>query len=142
MVKTKKEVVSEEVKKKMAGVDYVKLQEMIIENLVELQRVHTNMAEKFNKLSEQIASLLNLFELAARSFAEHPANQGVDKDKEFLEKIDRLLEQNKTIAKGLTLMEERVREKVYGPVPPRLQMPVEEKSEYEPSSINKPLPKF
>src|SRR3989338_6588071 len=133
MVKTKKEVVSEEVKKKMAGVDYVKLQEMIIENLVELQREHTNMAEKFNKLSEQIASLLNLFELAARSFAEHPANQGVDKDKEFLEKIDRLLEQNKTIAKGLTLMEERVREKVYGPVPPRLQMPVEEQSEYEPS---------
>jgi hypothetical protein len=126
--------------------EHMNLQEKLIENLVELQKVHTNMAEKFDKLSGQIANLLTLFEMAARSFAEHPANQGTEKDKEFLEKIDKLLDQNKTIAKGLTLMEERVRERVYGFSPPtRQQVPqVDDSNEnqLQPSSITKPLPKF
>lgn len=126
-----------------------KLQEKLIENLVELQKVHTDMAEKFDKLSGQIVDLLTLFEMAARSFAEHPANQGSDKDKEFLDKIDRLLDQNKTIAKGLTLMEDRLRERLYGsgtPQPPQkqqMQMPMPNKDEeYESSEMNRPLPKF
>ena len=32
-------------------------------------------------------------------------------DQEFLDKLDRVLDQNKVIAKGLTLMEERIRDK-------------------------------
>lgn len=94
------------------------IEEKVLENLVELQKVHTNLAEKFDKLSEQISELLALFEMTARSFATNPQIQAVEKDKEFLEKIDMLLEQNKTIAKGLTLMEQRIREKVYGPINP------------------------
>ena len=119
------------------------LQEKVIENLVELQKVHTNLAEKFDKLSGQITNLLTLFEMAARSFAEQPVNQGTEKDKEFLDKIDKLLDQNKTIAKGLTLMEERIRERVYGF--PAQKTPVQnkdKKEDYEPSSISRPLPKF
>ena|SRR3989344_4865476 len=154
MPRLKKVVISEEQRKKMAEVDYGKLQEKIIENLIELQKVHTNMAEKFDKLSEQMINLLTLFEMAARSFADHPANQGTEKDKEFLEKIDRLLDQNKTIARGLTLMEERIRERVYGaPEPFGGQAPnnPEPKAEYMSSAMNKPgteahidrpLPKF
>jgi hypothetical protein len=92
----------------------IKLEEKILENLVELQKVHTGLAEKFDKLSSNISSLLALFEMAARSFAQSPGNLATEKDKEFLEKIDRLLEQNKTIARGLTLMEERIRERMYG----------------------------
>lgn len=152
MPRIKKEGFSEEQRKKMAEVDYVKLQEKIIENLIELQKVHTNMAEKFDKLSDQIVNLLSLFEMAARSFVEHPANQGTDKDKEFLEKIDKLLEQNKTIAKGLTLMEERVRERLYGAPEPiqKVQIPLTG-DEYQSSAINqapdaskinRPLPRF
>lgn len=134
------------------AIDYGKLQEKVIENLVELQKVHTSLAERFDKLSDQITGLLTLFETAARSFADHPANIGIEKDKEFLDKIDKLLEQNKTIAKGLTLMEERARERVYG-------LPVNSQSndqnnnsisqEYEYPSLNKvdsanarQLPKF
>jgi DNA-binding ferritin-like protein len=85
---------------------------------VDLQKVHTNLAEKFDKLADQISGLLALFEMTARSFATHPQIQMAEKDKEFLEKIDKLPEQNKTIAKGLTLMEQKVREKVYGPINP------------------------
>ena len=116
-----------------------KLQEKILENLVELQKVHTNLAERFDKLSENITNLLSLFEMAARSFAQNPANQVNEKDKDFLEKIDRLLDQNKTIARGLTLMEERIRERVYGM--PKQQESVKEE-EYISSQINRPLPKF
>ena len=108
--KSKKEDISEGLTKSQTQ----NLQEKLIENLIELQKVHTDMAEKFDKLHGQLTNLLTLFEMAARSFAEHPANQGTEKDKEFLDKIDRLLDQNKTIAKGLTLMEDRLRERLYG----------------------------
>ena len=101
--------------------------------------MHADLAEKFNRLSEQISGLLSLFENAARSFAQNPANQVSEKDKDFLEKIDRLLDQNKTIAKGLTLMEERIRERVYGG--PRTPGSAPETEDSPPASF-KPLPKF
>ena len=103
-------------------VAYEQLQERLVENLVELQKVHTNLAEKFDKLSYQIEMLLTLFEMSAKNFATHPANQFVDKDRDFLDKIDRLLDQNKVIAKGLTLIEENVRERVFSGHSPDLQM--------------------
>lgn len=133
---------------KISDADYVDLQKKVVENLIELQKVHTDMAEKFNKLSDQIGNLLTLFEAAARSFAEHPANQGADKDKEFLDKIDKLLEQNKTIAKGLTLMDERIRERVYGAGMQGAggqmssQQRQDREDEYQSSNIARPLPKF
>ncbi len=101
---------------------YEELQEKLIENLIELQKVHTHMAERFDKLSEQITSLLRLFEMAAKSFASSPTSGISEKDKDFLDKIDRLLDQNKTIAKGLMLIEEKVRERMYGVAsPPQMQ---------------------
>lgn len=125
---TKEEVVSQQNKN---------LEEKILENLVELQKVHANLAEKFDKLAGQISNLLVLFESAARSFAENPANQFAEKDKEFLEKVDKLLEQNKTIAKGLMLVEERIRERVYGK-----SQRSDESNEYIASSLTRPLPKI
>lgn len=108
----------------------------IASNLVELQKVHANLAEKFDNLAKQISSLLNLFEMAARSLSKHPAIQSSEKDREFLDKIDKLLEQNKTIAKGLTLMEGKVKERLqYSP--PSFS---EEKIASTPSG--RPLPKF
>jgi hypothetical protein len=128
------------------------IEKSLVENLIELQKVHTDLAEKFDKLTKQIADLLALFEMTARSFATHPGVQASEKDKEFLEKIDKLLEQNKTIARGLTLMEERVRERVYGghPTHEHFNNPVqqshrdmeEEKLQPSISNTNKPLPKF
>ena len=113
-------------------------------NLIELQKVHADLAEKFDKLSKEISQLLNLFEMAAKSFAQHPANQVSAKDTEFLDKIDKLLDQNKLIAKGLTMMEEKMKEKVYGfsnsisSSSGTEEIP--SKEPYQPSS--RPLPKF
>jgi len=88
------------------------VQRQLIENMIHLQKVHTDLAEKFDKLSRQISELLVLFEMAARSFSKQQISPIItDRDKEFVEKVDKLLDQNKTIAKGLTLMEERIRER-------------------------------
>ena len=119
----------------------LRIQEKILENLIELQKVHTTLAERFDRLSTHLESLLNLFETTARSFAKSPGNMTAEKDKEFLDKIDKLLDQNKTLAKGLTLMEERIRERVYGAPPQRQPIP-EAQEDYESSSLNRPLPKF
>ena len=126
-----------------AGTRKMHLEEKLIENLVELQKVHASLAEKFDSLSKQISSLLSLFESAAQSFAKNPVNQFSEKDQEFLEKIDRLLDQNKTIAKGLTLMEERIRDKMHTPNLPESMEQKKERSEEPENSINnRPLPRF
>jgi len=91
-----------------------RLEDQIAHSLIELQKVHVNLAEKYDKLSNNIANLLSLFELAARNFAKQPHMQNTERDKEFLDKIDKLLDQNKLLAKGLTLMEDNMRERLYG----------------------------
>ena len=105
------------------GFLYVPKENQVLQNLIQLQKVNVNMAEKFESLTEQISGLLALFEMSARTFAKSPAIQMAEKDKEFLNKIDRLLDQNKTIAKGLTLMEAKMREKLYGPMIPKKENP-------------------
>ena len=124
------------------------IEKTIIENLIGLQKVHADLAEKFSKLEKQMSGLLNLFEAAARSFSEHPAVQASEKDKEFLDKIDRLLDQNKTIAKGLTLIEGGMKERIYG-THQESQRPtqVQQGEEYWENSVRTPssgknLPKF
>jgi len=123
---------------KASAPENTRLEETIIHNLVELQKVHANLAEKFDKLSSNITQLLQLFELSARAFGKQ-AGPGVvsDKDREFLDKIDRLLEQNKTIAKGLMLMEEKMHDRVYGQTQ---TMPPMQPSSAQ--STPRPLPRF
>jgi lipid II:glycine glycyltransferase (peptidoglycan interpeptide bridge formation enzyme) len=106
--------------------DVEKLNSILVENFVSLQKAMTNLATKFDSLSDQISKLLQLFEISAKSFAEKLATgtPDIEKDREFLDKLNKLLEQNKVIAKGLTLMEEKIRERVYGEhVTPRPQGP-------------------
>lgn len=103
---------------------------LLIENFVELQKVLSNLAVKFDDLSDNISRLLQLFELSAKSFADKPIKApGVDE--EFLKKLDSLLDQNKTISKAITMMEERVRSRTSVPSvsnfsnqPNRFQRPV------------------
>ena len=99
---------------------------ILIENFVNLQKAMTNLAVKFDSLSDNISKLLQLFEISAKSFADKLATgvPEIEKDKDFLDKLNRLLDQNKTIAKGLTLMEEKLRERLYGQAP-RPQQPMQ-----------------
>ena len=56
-------------------------------------------------------------------------------DSEYLQKLDSLLDQNKTIAKGIMLMEERIRQRS-APQPPK------EESEFGGMIKSRPLPKY
>lgn len=87
--------------------DKSEFEQTLLDNFVNLQKVLTNIAVKFDALSDQISKLLQLFEISAKSFAEKSSESEIDG--ESLDKLDTLLEQNKTIAKGIMLMEERMR---------------------------------
>ena len=93
----------------------------LIDNFVGLQKVQTNLSEKLDALTKQLSELLKLFETTAKTFAENPAVLTSERDKEFLDKINQLLEQDKIIAKGVVYIEERV-------------------DEIERSTVGKPLP--
>jgi len=80
-------------------------EELMIENFVGLQHAMTNMSIKFGGLSDNISKLLQVFEESAKNFV----GGGKYDDTDMIEKIDSLLNQNKTIAKGLVLMEGKLR---------------------------------
>ncbi|MFQ5573131.1 MAG: hypothetical protein ACE5EJ_02645, partial [Nitrosopumilaceae archaeon] len=86
----------------------INVEKALIDNFIALQKVMTNISIKFDSLSNQISKLLNLFEISAKSLAEK--DFGLEKSnkesKQIIEKLDNLMSQNKTIARGLTLMHE------------------------------------
>lgn len=132
--------------KKRKSVSDREIEHAILKNLVELQKVQTDLSEKFSHLATEISHLLALFEVTARNFAKNiPSNDQFTKDKEFLEKIDKLLDQNKTLAKGLTLMEERLRERLYS-TPSKTSPEKKESSQEEftasMTTRSRPLPRF
>ncbi len=85
----------------------IKIQKALIENFISLQKVMTNLALKFDNLATQISKLLELFEISAKTLAEKNITFDKGKDeKRVVEKLDTLLDQNKIIARGLTLLHE------------------------------------
>ena len=84
----------------------VGVEKVLIENFISLQHVMTNLAVKFDNLSSQISKLLELFEISAKTLAEKGYSTG-GADKQVTEKLDSLLEQNKVIAKGISLLHEK-----------------------------------
>lgn len=94
-------------------------EELLIENFVGLQHAMTNLSVKFGSLSDNISKLLQVFEEAAKNFV----TGGKSDDKDMLNKINSLLDQNKTIAKGLVLMEGKLRgrSEAYEQAPPQAQ---------------------
>lgn len=89
---------------------------VLIDNFIALQRVMTNLSLKFDELSSQISRLLKLFEISAKTLAKTDSNQEEGKNnKEVIEKLNNLAEQNKTIARGLTLMHELDSQKRFSP---------------------------
>lgn len=84
----------------------IQVDKILVENFVSLQKVMTNLAVKFDNLSNQISRLLELFEISAKTLAEKDYS-GKEDNKRVIEKLDALLEHNKIIAKGIALLHER-----------------------------------
>ncbi len=83
------------------------MNKLMLENFVALQRILTNLSTKMEGLTTQLTKLLDLFEISAKSLADREFE--IEKDnKETLEKLNVLLDQNKVLARGLSLMHERI----------------------------------
>src|SRR4030042_102524 len=95
------------------------IEQILIDNFTNLQKVLTNLSIKFDELATNMSKLLQLFEISAKSFAEKYSDKKPEEivngsqqtHTEYLKKLDSLLDQNKTIAKGIMLMEERIRKR-------------------------------
>jgi hypothetical protein len=99
-------------KKKLEEAMESQVNKVLVENFVSLQKVMVNLSIKFDNLSTQISKLLELFEISAKSLAEKDfeMEKSNKENKKILEKIEAILDQNKTIARGLTLMNEKIEE--------------------------------
>lgn len=113
-------------------------EEMLIENFVGLQHAMTNLSIKFGSLSDNISNLLMVFEEAARNFAE--GGPGMKDNQDMIKKINSLLEQNKTIARGLVLMEGKLRGRGNESVQQNPTSTVTNYSNMSPSVSDMPVP--
>jgi hypothetical protein len=122
--KTKKKVVKKKAPRKIKAhnsaptKDFEKREKMLVENFVGLQHAMTNLSIKFGEMSQNISKLLSVFEEAAKDLAKTEKQV----DSSFEKKLDSLIDQNKTIAKGLVLMDNKLKGQMSrGPAPERTQ---------------------
>ncbi len=87
--------------------------DLLIENSVALQKVLTDVASSLNQLTKELRQLLELFKEAGKTLAEDKASQAVaqEEKKAIIDKLDTLADQNRTIARGLVLLESSIKEK-------------------------------
>jgi hypothetical protein len=83
-------------------------EKLLVENFVSLQKVLVNLSGRFDDLTRQISELLKLFEDSAKVIVKNELDKEKDDrgDKQLLDTMISILDQNKVIAKGLTLMYE------------------------------------
>lgn len=105
--------------------DDAKLQRALIENFIALQKVMVNLSAKFDDLSTNISKLLELFEISAKALAEKDltVEKTAKDDERIMKKMDNLYEQNRVIARGLTLMHDRLSEEPEERIKERDHMP-------------------
>ncbi len=103
----------------MATLNQAQLIKQLMENNVTLQKKATDLLINTNELTKKIAQLVEIFEGAAKRIK---PGMETDEVKGLLVKLEELTDQNKTIARGLILLEEYIRQK-QGSVQSFKQMP-------------------
>lgn len=129
--------------------------DLLLENTIALQKTLAGLATELKTLNKKVSELFELFEAASSAFKEAKATGGAEIPADISEKIDMLVEQNKTLAKGLLLLEKTVREKPSStsatmpltrpsakPLKPLKKKPAQEETESEEEYQAQPLPEF
>ena len=95
----------------------------LIENNVALQKKTTDLIVSMNNLNQRVSRLVGIFNDAAKHIKPGLEDEQI---KPLIGKLEELLDQNKTIAKGLVLLERYVRERERETVPfqPRPMSPL------------------
>src|SRR3989344_2305971 len=95
--------------KKIANVSHhERLMEKLIENTTLLQKKDAELMVSVKHLVDRIDRMLNVFDEASKHVMEVSEDKRVA---ELSDKLEELLEQNKTIAKGLLMLEQYVRKR-------------------------------
>jgi len=83
-------------------------EKLLVENFVSLQKVMVNLSGRLDKLTREISELLKLFEDSAKVIVKNEIEKKKEDrgDQQLLDTLVSILDQNKVIAKGLTLMYE------------------------------------
>ena len=122
-------------------------EKILIENFIAMQKVMTHPALSFDNLSKRISRLLDLFEMSAKTLAEkdYEADKGTKSDRETNEKLGMLLDQNKTIAKGIAMLHEKnsdgeyaEREQISSPLQQQPKMQRRPEDNYQKSISSRP----
>ncbi len=115
---------------KYHSVKEIKVEKALIDNFVGLQKVMVNLSAKFDKLSDEMSKLLNLFEISAKAMAKKEFQSEKDPAiKKIHDKLDNLSKQAGLIGKGLALIHEansdleHDSEKTFEPHPSNLPKP-------------------
>lgn len=109
MIMTKKSVTgSSSTSKGNSSSSDEKVNKILVENFVSLQKVLTNLSVKFESLTKRLDSMIELFEESAKTVVKGEMNsiEEAKHTEKVLNKMDKLFDQNKLIARGLTLLNE------------------------------------
>ena len=129
----------------------VKMEPVLVDNFIALQKVMVNLASKLDGVTIKIEKLLDLFETSAKTLAKKDFKLAGESSPEVLKKLGELSEQNKIIAKGLTMIHEKtpapapmptmppIPTPMPTPAPSNTPMPARTPEEYKKSAPFKPL---
>ncbi len=94
-------------KKRMTA---AKRQELLIENFIGLQKAMITLSIKFENLSDNITKLLGVFELSAKDAMANGGRTTPSVDRELMNRINMLLDQNKNLMNSVRNIENRPKE--------------------------------
>lgn len=85
--------------------------DLLMQNNLELQKVLADLSYDLKKLTEEMSVLVGLLKDASKTLTEEKVSNEVEREnsKAISNKVDTLIDQNKTIAKGILLMESTMR---------------------------------
>lgn len=114
---------------------------LLLENSIALQKTMADLALELKSLNQKVARIVSSFESASLAFKE-AKEKGIAEPKDISEKLDMIIDQNKTIAQGVLLLEESIRVKPSSPMKMRPSIRQTEEAEEEKEYKPQPLPEF
>lgn len=86
--------------------------EILIQNEIEMQKILADLSLEIKNLTSELSKLVELFSEASKTLSDEKISKDIEKEdmKNIGTKVETLVDQNKTIAKGLLLMESAMRD--------------------------------
>jgi len=103
----------------------------LLQNSIALQKTTADLALELKNLNQKVAKIVALFESASTAFKEGDGKGLQTESKELLDKLDTIIDQNKTIAKGIVLLEQNVRGKPASASTTKMRPSIKRKTEEE-----------